>query len=755
MITCEDCEDEFGVAPHLVEKRSFCSQECVSNSRVETEDFDCKACGVTIITTPSIARRRDYCSRQCSGSEFDKNLSDAGRQRLSESMQGDNNPMKDDSVSTKKVENTDYAEVGEKISDSRKEMIESGELEKVVEENGSVVCQICGDEFKSITNTHLESKHNCTVKEYKERFPNAKINGGKQVKIVENHKVTSIEISDNQDVYDLNVPETHNFFAGKNVGEGSTKTYTNVHNCGEQPLEEYEACNLGHINLSTIVDEDTPDWRAFEKTGDLEEDVSRFLEESVDWERLDGRIERGTHFLENVVTMSDFPVDEIVEKVSNNRKVGLGIMGLAQMYIQMGVKYGSETGDEVARQVMNHINHTSKEVSSRMATGADEYAERGSFNNWHKSKYADPESYPEWFEQMTGEDAEDWSSGFPIRNHNTTTIAPTGTTSMIGDTTGGCEPIYQVAFYKNVTQDVQGDEMLVEFDDYFLRTLEENDIDVEAVKKEAQRQTQENEFDGVYSLDAIPNEVGELFVTTGELDAEQHISVQCALQDGIDSAISKTVNAPSDATPEDTRRAFMEAYEQGGKGITYYRDGTRSKQVVTTRADNQATDEEEAVEQVRDQIEEGQIDVSEEINTSELGSVSPQTRPKSLTGTTKKLSTGYGDLFVTINEVDEGQPFEVFANIGKSGAYTESFTESTARLISLCLRCGIEPEDVIEQIEGIRSPKVSWDKGDQVYSVPDGIALAMRRYIDEKSENLRVKKQVLRRIQQVASPVER
>jgi ribonucleoside-diphosphate reductase alpha chain len=195
------------------------------------------------------------------------------------------------------------------------------------------------------------------------------------------------------------------------------------------------------------------------------------------------------------------------------------------------------------------------------------------------------------------------------------------------------------------------------------------------------------------------------------------------------------------ATPADTRRAFMEAYEQGGKGITYYRDGTRSKQVVTTRADNQATDEEEAVEQVRDQIEEGQIDVeelgidvSEEINTGELGSVSPQTRPKSLTGTTKKLSTGYGDLFVTINEVDEGQPFEVFANIGKSGAYTESFTESTARLISLCLRCGIEPEDVIEQIEGIRSPKVSWDKGDQVYSVPDGIALAMRRYIDEKSE---------------------
>lgn len=240
--------------------------------------------------------------------------------------------------------------------------------------------------------------------------------------------------------------------------------------------------------------------------------------------------------------------------------------------------------------------------------------------------------------------------------------------------------------------------------------------------------------------------MAELFVTTGELGAIQHASVQCALQEGVDSAISKTVNAPADSTPEDTREAFIHVYENGGKGITYYRDGTRAKQVITTRADNQDTDEEEVdeeeyVELVRERVENGElepedvgVDVSQEVELGELGTVRPKNRPKSLTGKTKEVSTGYGDLFVTVNEVEDGQPFEVFANIGKSSGYTESFTESTARLISLCLRCGIEPEDVIEQIEGIRSPKVSWDSGDQVYSVPDGIALAMRRYLEDSGE---------------------
>src|SRR5699024_4546828 len=138
----------------------------------------------------------------------------------------------------------------------------------------------------------------------------------------------------------------------------------------------------------------------------------------------------------------------------------------------------------------------------------------------------------------------DWADGYPIRNHNTTTIAPTGTTSMVGNTTGGCEPIYNVAYYKNVSDDVQGDEMLVEFDDYFLRVLEANDIDVDEVKREAQDQMAANEFDGVEGLDTVPAAIGELFVVTSDLSGIEHAGVQVACQAGVDSAISKTCNFP-------------------------------------------------------------------------------------------------------------------------------------------------------------------------------------------------------------------
>ncbi len=291
--------------------------------------------------------------------------------------------------------------------------------------------------------------------------------------------------------------------------------------CGEQPLEEYEACNLGHINLSTLADLEAPDWRVwYDDHGDeyesLEAAVDAFLEEAIDFEEFDRRIEMGTRFLENVVTMSDFPVEKIEQKVREMRKIGLGIMGLAQLYIQLGMEYGSETSNEVARQLMRHINHTSKWTSHELAE------ERGSFDEWDKSKYANPTEYREWFEKQTGLDADDWADGFAIRNHNTTTIAPTGTTSMVGNTTGGCEPIYNVAYYKNVSDDVQGDEMLVEFDDYFLRVLEDNDIDVDAVKEEAKEQMATNQFDGVEGLSTVPDAIGELFVTTGDLSAKEH-----------------------------------------------------------------------------------------------------------------------------------------------------------------------------------------------------------------------------------------
>ncbi|GAA0672805.1 adenosylcobalamin-dependent ribonucleoside-diphosphate reductase [Natronoarchaeum mannanilyticum] len=527
--------------------------------------------------------------------------------------------------------------------------------------------------------------------------------------------------------------------------------------CGEQPLEEYEACNLGHINLSTLADQQAPDWRVWadehaDEYDSLEDAVDAFLEEAVDFDEFDRRIEMGTRFLENVVTMSDFPVEKIEQKVREMRKIGLGVMGLAQLYIQLGVEYGSDEGNEIARQVMRHINHGSKWASHELAE------ERGAFDEWDNSKYANPTEYREWFERQTGLDADDWEDGFAIRNHNTTTIAPTGTTSMVGNTTGGCEPIYNVAYYKNVSDDVQGDEMLVEFDDYFLRVLEENDLDVDAVKQEAQEQMANNEFDGIDGLTTVPDAIGELFVTTGSLSAKEHAGVQVACQEGVDSAISKTVNAPNDSTVDDAKDVFEYIYEHGGKGVTYYRDGTRSKQVLTTRAKNaDFADESEAaealIEQIQDvfggiegflenedvqaaldqQVEElldladGDADLAEQY-------AKKRPRPDVLHGVTQRIDTGYGKLYVNINEDEDGRPFELFANIGNSGGFTASFTEALAKTISTALRSGVDPEEIADELQGIRSPKVAWDKGEQIQSIPDAVGTAMRRYLDGEIE---------------------
>jgi ribonucleoside-diphosphate reductase alpha chain len=551
--------------------------------------------------------------------------------------------------------------------------------------------------------------------------------------------VRSVEHDGHEAVYDLTEPDTHSFVANGLV----------VHNCGEQPLEEYEACNLGHINLSTLAALDSPDWRVWserhaDEYEDMEAAVDAFLEEAIDVEEFDRRIEMGTRFLENVVTMSDFPVEKIEEKVREMRKIGLGIMGLAQLYVQLGIEYGSDPGNEVARQLMRHINHGSKWASHELAE------ERGSFSDWDDSKYANPTEYADWFEHHTGLDAEEWSDGFAIRNHNTTTIAPTGTTSMVGNTTGGCEPIYNVAYYKNVSDDVQGDEMLVEFDDYFLRVLEANDIDVDAVMAEAEEQMGNNEFDGVEGLDAVPNAITELFVTTQDLSGKAHAAVQCACQEGVDSAISKTCNFPNDASMEDMDDVYRYIYRNGGKGVTVYRDGTRSKQVLTTRADNaDFADEDEAAEQLVAQIEEifGGIegfldneDVQAALDHEVAGLLEAadegfayadkRPRPDVLHGVTQRIDTGYGKLYVNINEDEQGRPFELFANIGNSGGFTASFTEALAKTISTALRSGVDPEEIANELEGIRSPKVAWDKGEQIQSIPDAIGTAMRRYLD-------------------------
>jgi ribonucleoside-diphosphate reductase alpha chain len=310
-----------------------------------------------------------------------------------------------------------------------------------------------------------------------------------------------------------------------------------------------------------------------------------------------------------------------------------------------------------------------------------------------------------------------------------------------------------VAYYKNVSDDVQGEEMLVEFDDYFLRTLTHNDIDVAAVKEEATEQMAANEFDGVTGLSTVPDAIGELFVTTDDLSAKQHASVQCACQQGVDSSISKTTNAPHDSTVEDAKEVFEYIYDHGGKGVTYYRDGTRSKQVLTTRAQNTEftdMDEEAVVEFIVEQIEqqfggiEGFLeddeirsqfatDIEEMLAAETRRYAEKKARPDQLHGVTQRIETGYGKLYVTINEDPQtSEPFELFANTGHSGGFTNSFTDALAKTISIALRSGVDPEEVIDKLQGVRSPKVAWDKGEQINSIPDAFGTALRRYVDDE-----------------------
>ena len=559
--------------------------------------------------------------------------------------------------------------------------------------------------------------------------------------------------------------------------------------CGEQPLENYEACNLGHINLSVLVDDakgdgealSFPEWKKenkddydFSTQEGLEKAAQDYIPEALDMERFEYIAKTGTRFLDNVVTMSDFPLEEIEEKVSGQRKIGLGLMGYAQMLIQLGVRYGSDEAVAIAKEIQRLITRFSIEESHRLAEV------RGEFREWEDSKWADPTEYEEWFEQYTGGlDAEDYEDGLKLRNHNTTTIAPTGTTSMIGNTSGGCEPIYSLAYFKNVAKDIQGEDMLVEFDNYFIKALEANDVDVEEVKKAAQEKMENNEWEGVESIpdEVLPPAVKEMFATADQVTAKEHIDTQAAFQHYNHSGISKTCNFPNSATKEDVREAYMRAYDKGIKGMTVYRDGTRETQVMQTNKENELTDMDKVdmlsevieefggaeslltsneFEEVTDQTEmevqeqgldqevtQGDGELEDEItqegieadtdkpeeHTEMSKSHGVEERPNVVQGTTQEIETAYGDLFVTINDAEHNGPFEVFARVGKSGGYTQSFTEALGRVSSLALRSGADAEELINQLDDIRSPQISWDNGQQIHSIPDAIAEAMKRHL--------------------------
>lgn len=353
--------------------------------------------------------------------------------------------------------------------------------------------------------------------------------------------------------------------------------------CSEQPLQNGEPCNLGHVNLSLMVEEGAPsyhEWVADEHDGAVDATdlgAGAYLDQALNTEQLRETVETGTYFLDNVVTMSKFPLDVIEEMAHSQRKIGLGIMGFHHLLLQLGVEYGSEESYEIAREVMRRVDEYATHTSHYLALS------RGVFPEWENSKWANVVDNIEWIRKHGHiEPYEFVDGGFPMRNHNVTTVAPTGTTSMISDTTGGCEPLYNVAYFKNVSDDVQGEGMLVEVDDYFQRTLAANDIDVDEVLAELETKMLANEFDSVEDLETVPDDIGDLFVTAENLNVEQHIHVQAAFQDYCDSSISKTLNISNDATHEDVSDAIWMALTAGIKGSTVYRVGSRSAEVKTT-----------------------------------------------------------------------------------------------------------------------------------------------------------------------------
>lgn len=426
--------------------------------------------------------------------------------------------------------------------------------------------------------------------------------------------------------------------------------------CGEQPILPYESCNLGSINLSKVI-----------------------IGDQIYWEKLRHIIRIAVHFLDNVIDMNEYPLKEIGDVTRGNRKIGLGIMGFADMLIKLGIPYNSEEGVEKAKEVMNFVLEEATRASCELAE------KRGVFPNFEKSVYNTP-------------------TGSRLRNATLTTIAPTGTLSIIAGCSSGIEPIFAVSYVRTVMDK----DALPETNPIFEHIAKERGFySVELMKLIAQKGS-------IQEIPEIPEDVRKLFVTSHDISPEWHTRMQAAFQAYTNNAVSKTVNFPNKATEKDVRKVYMLAYKLGCKGVTIYRDGSREEQVLSVAKKKEKQDK---------------------IADSDR-KISPKPRPTVTRGTTTKVSTGCGNLYVTINEDDSGLPFEIFMQMGKAGGCAMSQLEAIGRLLSLALRSGINVSSIIEQLRGIRCPSPSWEKGGRIFSCSDAIARVVeKQLIKAKSED--------------------
>jgi len=421
--------------------------------------------------------------------------------------------------------------------------------------------------------------------------------------------------------------------------------------CGEQPLLPFESCNLGSINLSKMV---------ADKDG----------QPYIDHDKLSQTVKLAVRFLDNVIEVNQFPLPEITEIAKTTRKIGLGVMGFADMLIQLGIPYDSEQGLVMAEEIAHFISEEADKTSIELAQ------ERGVFPAFQESIY-------------------DMPDGPRFRNASRTTIAPTGSLSIIANCSSGIEPLFALSYIRHI---LEGEEF-IEVNPYFEETAKKGGF----YSPDLMKQLAEGKR--LKDIEEVPEDIKMLFVTAHDISPEWHVKMQAAFQKFTDSAVSKTVNFPHEATPDDVTKVYMLAYQEGLKGITIYRDRSRDSQVLT---------------------------VGEGVKKIE-GKLAPRKRPKVTTGVTERVNTGCGYIYVTVNFDNRGIS-EVFSTLGKAGGCAAAQLEAISRLTSLALRSGIDIDSIVKQLRGIRCPSIAWEQGHAILSCADAIASVLEKYFREKTE---------------------
>ncbi len=438
--------------------------------------------------------------------------------------------------------------------------------------------------------------------------------------------------------------------------------------CGEQFLHHYDNCNLGSVNLAVFV-----------KDGEM------------NWAGLRRAVKTAVRMMDNVIDLFDFPVPQVTELALKNRRIGLGIMGFADMLYQLGVGYNSPAGVKLGEKAMKAVTDAAHEMSQELAK------EKGVFPNYPLSVYQKTKA--------------------KMRNAALTTVAPTGSISMMFDCSSGIEPNFALAYVK---QDKDGHQYHY-FNRYFERALTRAQLPEAKIKEVKDEIVKTGSIQG---LSDLTEELRRTFTVAMDISAEDHMKMQAAFQRHVDNSISKTINFPNSASPEDVANGFIYAWKLKCKSATVYRDGSREVQILNIGTGEGIKSPTE-IGKPGTLTEEKKLDLPVDIGRHEA-----KRRPEVMAGRTYKVKTGYGTLYVTVNNDENGVPFEVFATIGKSGGFFQEQSEGICRLISLALRTGVKVEEVIDNLKGIRGPMPMITEKGTVLSLPDAIGRILEEHVE-------------------------